>query len=222
MLVWGSLRLAPIIHLFMYSRSLDMSVTGVVLVGKSVWWLMGKRRFMSCYTEAQEATALVFPYTYTQGLFRYSDVMYKSKSFEINCWKHYTSDSQTPNGGFRLDNQLCPHCLLHIQLAEGGGAALFDLHKTHSSKFNGKTGLSWLALNHITCAICSYMCITDFPAAVWQSHHWLCSDIDPLGLGLGCQWKHWSANLAHACQSTPTAKHRLQYYWQYHIPNCMV
>jgi len=80
---------------------------------------------------------------YTQGLVRYSDVMYKSKSFEINCWKHYTSDSQTPNGGFRLDNQLCPYCLLHIQLAEGGGAALFDLHKTHSSKFNGK---NWIEL----------------------------------------------------------------------------
>jgi len=39
-----------------------MSVTGLVLVGKSVWWLMGKRQFTSCYTETQEATALVFPY----------------------------------------------------------------------------------------------------------------------------------------------------------------
>ena len=29
-----------------------------------------------------------------------------------------------------------------------------------------------------------------------------------------------SANLAHACQSTPTATPHLQYYWQDHVPNC--
>jgi len=29
------------------------------------------------------------------------------------------------------------------------------------------------------------MCIMDFCAAVCQSHYWQCSDIDPLGLGLG-------------------------------------